>query len=39
MVPEEQRAPRRGADAAEDVGAVEGVVRRPALAQLQGQDS
>ena len=38
MVPEEQRAPRRGADTTEDVGAVEGMVRRPALAQLQGQD-
>ena len=31
-------SPRRGADPAEDVESVEGVVRRPALAQLQGQD-
>ena len=31
------RAPRRGADAAEVVGSVEGVVRQPALAQLQGR--
>jgi len=38
VVREERRAPRLGADTAEDVGAVEGVVRRPALAQLQGQD-
>jgi hypothetical protein len=38
VVREERRAPRRGPDAAADVGSVEGVVRRPALAQLQGQD-
>jgi hypothetical protein len=36
VVPEERRAPRRGA--ADDVGSVEGAVRGPALAQLQGQD-